>query len=170
MRNPQVRARPSFLPLLLLLLLIPGLVSAEKPADTSALAGVDSGKIAWDINMADAKKMLLYLKVMDETYEDLKRQGVEPDMVLTFRGPSVTLITSDRTDVPLDEEPHLDGVAEQLKAMLKKPNVRAEACSVATRLTGVDAETLLPGVEHVGNTFVSQIGYQAKGYAIIPIM
>lgn len=42
--------------------------------------------------------------------------------------------------------------------------------SVATRLTGVDAETLLPGVEHVGNTFVSQIGYQAKGYAIIPIM
>jgi intracellular sulfur oxidation DsrE/DsrF family protein len=170
MRNPQVRARPSFLPLLLLLLLIPGLVSAEKPADTSALAGVDSGKIAWDINMADAKKMLLYLKVMDETYEDLKRQGVEPDMVLTFRGPSVTLITSDRTDVPLDEEPHLDGVAEQLQAMLKKPNIRAEACSVATRLTGVDAETLLPGVEHVGNTFVSQIGYQAKGYAIIPIM
>jgi len=170
MRNPQVRARPSFLPLLLLLLLLPGLVSAEKPADTSALAGVDSGKIAWDINMADAKKMLLYLKVMDETYEDLKRQGVEPDMVLTFRGPSVTLITSDRTDVPLDEEPHLDGVAEQLQAMLKKPNIRAEACSVATRLTGVDAETLLPGVEHVGNTFVSQIGYQAKGYAIIPIM
>jgi intracellular sulfur oxidation DsrE/DsrF family protein len=165
MRNPQFR-----LPFLLLLLLIPGLASAEKPADTSALAGVDSGKIAWDINMADAKKMLLYLKVMDETYEDLKRQGVEPDMVLTFRGPSVTLITSDRTDVPLDDEPHLDAVAEQLQAMLKKPNVRAEACSVATRLTGVDAETLLPGVEHVGNTFVSQIGYQAKGYAIIPIM
>jgi intracellular sulfur oxidation DsrE/DsrF family protein len=165
MRNPQFR-----LPFLLLLLLLPGLVSAEKPADTSALAGVDSGKIAWDINMADAKKMLLYLKVMDETYEDLKRQGVEPDMVLTFRGPSVTLITSDRTDVPLDDEPHLDAVAEQLQAMLKKPNVRAEACSVATRLTGVDAKTLLPGVEHVGNTFVSQIGYQAKGYAIIPIM
>jgi intracellular sulfur oxidation DsrE/DsrF family protein len=165
MRNTRAR-----LPFLLLLLLIPGLVSAEKPADTSALAGVDSGKIAWDINMADAKKMLLYLKVMDETYEDLKRQGVEPDMVLTFRGPSVLLITSDRTDVPLDDEPHLDDIAEQLQAMLQKPNVRIEACSVATRLTGVDAETLLPGVEHVGNTFVSQIGYQAKGYAIIPIM
>jgi hypothetical protein len=34
----------------------------------------------------------------------------------------------------------------------------------------VDPKTLLPGIEHVGNTFVSQIGYQAKGYAIIPIM
>jgi intracellular sulfur oxidation DsrE/DsrF family protein len=146
------------------------MVSAEKPADTEALAGVSSGKIAWDINMASAEKLLLYLKVMDETYEDLKRQGVEPDMVLTFRGPSVRLITTDRADVPLDDEPHLDGIAEQLKAMLAKPSVRAEACSVATRLTGVDPETLLPDIEHVGNTLVSQIGYQAKGYAIIQIM
>ncbi len=157
-------------PFLLLLLLLPGMAAAEKPSDANALADVSAGKIAWDINMDSAEKLLLYLKVMDETYEDLKRQGVEPDMVLTFRGPSVRLITSDRTDVPLDQEVHLDGVAEQIKAMLDKPNVRAEACSVATRLTGVDPATLLPGVEHVGNTFVSQIGYQAKGYAIIPIM
>ena len=164
-----LHARLALLPLLLPLLL-PALVSADKPADIEALADVTSGKIAWDINMASAEKLLLYLKVMDETYEDLKRQGVEPDMVLTFRGPSVRLITTERSDVSLDEEVQLDGIAEQLQAMLKKPNVRAEACSVATRLTGVDPKTLLPGVEHVGNTFVSQIGYQAKGYAIIPIM
>ncbi|MBK1633847.1 hypothetical protein CKO31_24570 [Thiohalocapsa halophila] len=164
-----LKARLALLPLLLPLLL-PALVSADKPADTEALADVTSGKIAWDINMASAEKLQLYLKVMDETYEDLKRQGVEPDMVLTFRGPSVRLITTERSDVSLDEEVQLDGIAEQLQAMLKKPNVRAEACSVATRLTGVDPKTLLPGVEHVGNTFVSQIGYQAKGYAIIPIM
>lgn len=158
------------LPFLLLLLLIPGILTAGKPADTASLSGVDSGKIAWDINMANPEKMLLYLQVMDETYEDLKRQGVEPDMVLTFRGPSVLLITTDRTDVPLDDEVQLDGIAAQLQAMLAKPNVRAEACSVATRLSGVDPKALLPGIDHVGNTFVSQIGYQAKGYAIIPIM
>jgi intracellular sulfur oxidation DsrE/DsrF family protein len=170
MRIPEIRGLTARLSLGLLVLLMCGIASAEKPADTQALDGVSSGKIAWDINMADAEKMLLYLKVMDETYEDLKRQGVAPDMVLTFRGPSVRLITTDRSDVPIDDELHLDGIAEQLRAMLKKPNVRVEACSVATRLTGVDADTLLPGIEHVGNTFVSQIGYQAKGYAIIPIM
>jgi intracellular sulfur oxidation DsrE/DsrF family protein len=163
------RAYP-WLTLLLLALLLPGMAVADKPTDAAALADVSSGKIAWDINMASAEKLLLYLKVMDETYEDLKRQGVEPDMVLTFRGPSVRLITSVRDDVSIDEEVQLDAVAEQIKAMLDKPKVRAEACSVATRLTGVDPDTLLPGVAHVGNTFVSQIGYQAKGYAIIPIM
>jgi intracellular sulfur oxidation DsrE/DsrF family protein len=166
---------PLWLPLLLLALILPGLASAEKPStekpsDTQSLAGVSSGKIAWDINMANAKKLLLYLKVMDETYEDLKRQGVEPDMVLTFRGPSVRLITTEHGEVSLDEEVQREGIAEQLAAMLAKPNVRAEACSVATRLNNVDPETLLPNIEHVGNTFVSQIGYQAQGYATIPIM
>jgi intracellular sulfur oxidation DsrE/DsrF family protein len=158
------------LALLPVLLCLSGTAIAEKPSDANALAEVESGKIAWDINMANADKLLLYLKVMDETYEDLKRQGVEPDMVFTFRGPSVRLITTDRTDVPIDEEVHYEAVAKQIQALLAKPNVRMEACSVATRLTGVDAETLLPGIEHVGNTLVSQIGYQAKGYAIIPIM
>lgn len=154
----------------LLCLLTPGLVLAEKPSDEKALAGVTSGKVAWDINMGNAEKLRLYLQVMDETYEDLKRQGVEPEMVFTFRGPSVRLISTDHKDLALDEEAHYQAVADQIKALLAKPNVRMEACSVATRLFGVDGSTLLPGVEHVGNTFVSQIGYQAKGYATIPIM
>jgi len=159
-----------WLPILLTALLLPGLAAAEKPDDSQSLEGVSSGKIAWDINMANPKKLLLYLQVMDETYDDLKRQGVDPEMVLTFRGPSVRLITTEHGEVSLDDEVHLDGIAEQLKAMLAKPNVRAEACSVATRLNAVDPETLLPNIEHVGNTFVSQIGYQAQGYATIPIM
>jgi intracellular sulfur oxidation DsrE/DsrF family protein len=162
--------RSRHLAVLLMLFLLPALALATKPSDRHALEGVTSGKIAWDINMGSAEKLRLYLTVIDETYEDLKRQDVAPDMVLTFRGPSVRLITTERGEVPLDEEAHYDAIADQLKALMAKPNVRAEACSVATGLMGVNAETLLPGIEHVGNTFVSQIGYQARGYAIIPIM
>lgn len=160
----------TILTLVLLCFLLPGLALAEKPSDQHALAGAPSGKVAWDINAGSAEKLRLYLQVIDETYEDLKRQGVEPDMVFTFRGPSVRLITTERGDVALDEEAHYLAVAEQIQALLAKPKVRMEACSIATRLSGIDSATLLPGIEHVGNTFVSQIGYQAKGYAVIPIM
>lgn len=163
------RAR-SLVTAVLALAFLPALALADKPGDAHALEGVTTGKIAWDINMADAKKMRLYLQVIDETYGDLERQGVAPDMILTFRGPSVRLITTDRSQVPAEQKAHYEAVAEQLEALMAKPEVRVEACSVATRLTGVDAAELLPGIEHVGNTFVSQIGYQAKGYAIIPIM
>lgn len=161
----------SFFPILLTLsLLVPGTALAEKPSDAHALEGVTSGKVAWDINIGNPRALLVNLRVINETYDDLKRQGVEPDMVFTFRGPSARLVTTDRSDVALDEEPIYDEIAEQVKVLLGKPNVRMEVCSITTRLAGIDNATLLPGLELVGNTFVSQLGYQSMGFATIPIM
>ena len=163
-------AHPLFSIMLILSLLGPGAALAEKPSDGHALEGVTSGKVAWDINVGNPRTLLVYLRVIEETYADLKRQGVEPDMIFTFRGPSVRLVSAERTDVALDEEAVYDEIAQQIKALLSKPNMRMEVCSIATRLNGVDNQSLLPGLEPVGNTFVSQIGYQSKGYASIPIM
>ena len=153
----------------MLLLLMPAAALAAKPDDAHALRGVESGKVAWDITVGDPRKLQLFLGVIEETYDDLKRQGVEPDMVFTFHGPALKLISTDRTDVPLDLEADYDKIAEQLRALLGKPGVRMEACSIAARLMGLDGSKFLPGIHYVGNTFVSQIAYQAKGYALIPI-
>ena len=138
------------------------------PDDSDALKGVKEGKVIFDINMAEAKKMTLYLMVIKQTVDDLKRQGVKPDVILAFRGLSVRLITKDREQIELEEFVHHDKIAEQL-AELKTLGVRMEACSVATKLFNVDNQSLLDGIKPVGNTFVSLTGYQAQGYANIPI-
>ena len=44
-----------------------------------------------------------------------------------------------------------------------------EACGLATNLFKVDNNTILPGIKVVANTYVSLIGYNAQGYAAIPI-
>lgn len=145
--------------------------SMEKPAapdDSAALAGVETGKVIFDINMAEPKKLTLYLMVIRETVDDLKRQGVKPDVILAFRGLSVRLISKDREGVELEDYLHYDKIAEQLKD-LQEQGVRMESCSVATRLFGIDNNNLLDGIKPVGNTFVSLTGYQAQGYANIPI-
>ena len=138
------------------------------PDDRDALQGVETGKIIFDINMADAKKMTLYLRVIRETVDDLRRQNVKPDVILAFRGLSVRLISTDREQMSLEDFEHLDTIAAQL-ADLREQDVRVEACSVATRLFKIDNNTLLEGIKPVGNTFVSLAGYQAQGYANIPI-
>jgi intracellular sulfur oxidation DsrE/DsrF family protein len=143
-------------------------LAAEKPNDADALKGVSEGKVLFDVNMADPKKMTLYLAVIRETVEDLRRQGVKPDVILAFRGLSVNLINKDREAMDLTDFEHLDKIAAQL-ADLQRQGVRMEACSVATRLFGVDNKNLLEGIKPVGNTFVSLTGYQAQGYANIPI-
>lgn len=153
---------------LLALLTTQPALATPKPDDGDALRGVAQGKVLFDINMTDAKKMTIYLAVIRETVDDLKRQNVQPDVILAFRGFSVRLISKNREQMELTDFEHLDRIAEQL-ADLRKQGVRMEACSVATRLFDVDNGSLLDGVKPVGNTFVSLTGYQAQGYANIPI-
>ena len=142
--------------------------AADAPNDRDALRGVTTGKVVFDINMKEPKKMTLYLAVIKQTVEDLKRQQVKPDVILAFRGLSVLLISKDREQMELTDFDHLDKVAAQL-AELQQMDVRMEACSVATRLFKVDNASLLDGIKPVGNTFVSLTGYNAQGYASIPI-
>ncbi len=143
-------------------------LAATAPDDSDALKGVKTGKVIFDVNMVDPKKMTLYLMVIRQTVDDLVRQGVKPDVILAFRGLSVRLISNDRENIELEEHIHLDKIAEQI-ADLKAQGVRMEACSVATKLFKVDNKSLLDGIKPVGNTFVSLTGYQAQGYANIPI-
>jgi len=152
----------------LALLFASNVIAETAPDDSAALKGVKTGKVIFDINMTEPKKMTLYLMVIRQTVDDLKRQGVEPDVILAFRGLSVRLISKDREQFELEEYMHLDKIAEQI-ADLKTQGVRMEACSVATRLFQIDNDTLLDGIQPVGNTFVSLTGYQAQGYANIPI-
>lgn len=152
----------------LLLAFQTGVYAVDKPDDADALKGVTTGKVLFDINMIEAKKMTLYLMVIRETVDDLVRQGVTPDVILAFRGLSVKLISKNRDQMELTDFDHLDKIAAQL-AELQKLGVRMEACSVATRLFDVNNDDLLDGIKPVGNTFVSLTGYQAQGYANIPI-
>ena len=150
------------------MLLSQHLYAEKAPDDSDALNGVKTGKVIFDINMAEAKKMTLYLMVIKQTVDDLQRQGVEPDVILAFRGKSVRLVSKDREQLDLEDFDHLDKIAQQLENLLQS-GVRMEACSVATRLFKVDNNSLLDGIKPVGNTFVSLTGYQAQGYANIPI-
>lgn len=127
--------------------------------DTVALSGVTAGKGYFDINVADANKLALYLDVIKQTHEGLIAQSVVPDFVIAFRGPSVSLIT---TAASTD-------LQTKIASINSLSNVRMEACAVATGIFGVDNSTVLPDVVLVGNTFISSIGYQTKGYSPILI-
>ncbi len=165
--------RMAVLPLLLVLAAWPMLaVSAAEagaePTDAKALEGVETGRVVFDLNNSDPEGLALYLMVIRETHEDFTDQGVEPDIILTFRGLAVTMVSEDRERFELTQFEHLDAIEEHIAALREK-GVRMEACSVATRLFDVDHGELLPGIEPVRNTFVSLTGYQAQGYAVIPI-
>jgi intracellular sulfur oxidation DsrE/DsrF family protein len=107
------------------------------------------------------------LSVIRQTFDDLVRQGVEPDTVLAFRGPAATLVS--RIASGSMKPILMPSTRSPITADLDMLGVRMEGCGVTTRLFQVDNNTLLDGIKPVGNIFVSLIGYQARGYAVIPI-
>ncbi len=149
--------------------LISNLAYAEKPSDADALNDIHEGKVVWDVTVGNPKKLLLMLNVIEETYDDLVRQNVKPDMVFAFHGPVMKLITTEAPEFALDDEEAHEKVLELLTKFSKKPGIKMESCSIAARLLNIDNDTIISEIKPVGNTFVSLIGYQKQGYALIPI-
>jgi len=156
---------------LLMLLLAQHLAAAEERTidDHAALANLKTGKGVFLVDIGDAKKLNFYLEVIQGTHRGMRAQEVEPDFVLVYIGPSVKFLST--SPAPQIEQA-AEGVLLDIEsnvAKLSELGVRQEICAVATRVFGIDNDTLPPGLTLVGDGFVSLIGYQAQGFHLVPV-
>ena len=155
----------------LLLMLFSSAIQADKTVinDAAALAELKTGKGIFLVDIGDAKKLNFYLEVIQGTYKGMKKQGVEPDFVLVYIGPSVKYLS---TSPSAEVEKSAGGVLLEIESnveALAGLGVRQEICAVAKRVFGIDDESVLPGLTLVGDGFISLIGYQARGYHLVPV-
>lgn len=153
---------------LLLFLTSSWAASAEIVDDHDALQGVTETKTVFDIHVNKPEMLVLYLEVIGQTYEDLKRQDQVPVFVVAFRGPALRFLTSENWSFAVEDQARIEKASTLIKELLAR-GVKFEACSIAADLFKVDPKTYLPGIKPVGNTFVSLIGYQARGYHLVPV-
>lgn len=156
---------------LLLVMISMNTVSAEVTEinDRRALAEMETGKGVFLVDIGDAKKLNFYLEVIQGTHKSMQAQGVKPDFILVYIGPSVKYLTSEPSAevesgtgaVLMDIESNVEKLAEL--------GIRQEICSVATRVFGIDNKSLLNDLELIGDGFISLIGYQAQGYHLVPV-
>lgn len=151
----------------ILLLLATGSLAMEFK-DSSALAGLTDGKGVFLVDTDNPEKTALYLDIIKGTYQSMAQQQVKPDFVVVFIGPTVRFLST----VPAAE---LAGSAEALSsiadsvAALGNLGVKQEICAIATDFFKVSNDKLLPELALIGNGFISLIGYQNKGYGLVPI-
>lgn len=155
----------------LLLLLTSQLAVAANPVinDSASLADLKVGKGVFLVDIGDPKKLNFYLEVIQGTYKGMKAQGVEPDFILVYIGPSVKYLT---TSPSAETEEEAGGLMLDLESNVEKLShlgVRQEICAVATRVFGIDNSSIFSGLSLVADGFVSLIGYQAQGYHLVPV-
>ncbi len=157
--------------LLSLLFSLFGAHAAQVPPvnDSAALHGVNVGKGVFLIDFTDPRKTASYLGIIRGTHAGLIRQGVKPDFVITYIGPTVRFLTSTPDqDLKFEHPDSLNAIAGHVRE-LQKLGVRQEVCVIATRAFQVPNETLLPELTLIGDGFISLIGWQTQGYKLVPL-
>ncbi len=144
------------------LLMIVPVRAAEPIDDVAALAGVTEVKGVFQIDFTEAEKTAFYLEVIRGTQANFQRQGLDPDLVVVFIGPTVQFLSTQADETVADPATLMRIEAEVSR--LAELGVRLQVCAVATEAFGVDNEPLFDGLELTGDGFVAMIGWQAQGY------
>lgn len=160
---------PRFFFLILLLLPMSAWsATAPAPDDHVALAGLSSAKAVFDVRTGEPGRLLFIVKLIEQTYDSVRAQGVRPDFVVSFRGGSLPLLRKSPERADEREKAILSEVRERLAA-LEKGKATLQACNVAATIFKVTPDQLTPGVTMIGNSLISLIGFQNKGYALVPM-
>ncbi len=144
-------------------------IAAENLHNRAAIDGLENIKAVYDVRKSSPEALDMYLKAIITNVENLEKEEVDAELVMVFISHAVKFInTKPSLETEADHGEALESIAESVET-LQDLGVRMEACNGATRAFDVDNDTLLPGIEPVRSGFISLMGYQNNGYALIPV-
>ena len=152
---------------LVMLLISAGPVQAGQ---YEALRGADRVDTVFDFREGDPAGALVHLSLAHETFKDkaLRKVSETPRFAVVFMGGAVRLLSSDRSAFTAEQKKTL----EQMDGVISKmvtDGIKLEVCRYAVDFFGVDPESISSEIDMVPNGWISSIGYQANGYALVPI-
>lgn len=144
-------------------------LTAQSFADTpQSLQGIKTARIVVDLNQGNADTLKLRLDLLMETINDIEQSGVKTDVVVAVRGQASRFMTTDDTFIQPDEKQMKKAIKTDIDALIKR-GARFEQCAIALRLMNIPAQSVSPALKVVQNGYVSLIGYQNRGYALLPM-
>jgi uncharacterized protein len=144
-------------------------VGSAAGSDIKALQGLKSVRLVCDVNVGDGQLLLRRMTLLDTTYSQLVDAGFAPKVVVVFRGSASRFVTRGETAyVPSSDTKYKLEMREWLEAFSDLGFV-LEQCAIAARAQKIKDEDFLPQVIRVENGYVSLVGYQNRGYALLPM-
>ncbi|MEJ2589469.1 MAG: DsrE family protein [Deltaproteobacteria bacterium] len=143
-------------------------MSAVYAEESEGMKGVNNANAFFDMRNGVPKAAALYLSLIHDTYNELAKMGKNPKFVVGFIGGSVRLISKDQSGFNPEDRKYLNGIAKTVSQM-SKAGIKLEVCLFAVKVFGVDPASILPEINRVGNGWISEIGYQTKGYSLVPV-
>jgi intracellular sulfur oxidation DsrE/DsrF family protein len=134
-----------------------------------ALKGVTSVNTIFDFRDGNTESALIHLKLVHDTFKDpaIRAVSEKPEFVVVFMDVSVLLLSNAREKFSSEEKKRLEEFDRTIAAMAKD-GIRLEVCMFAAGLMGVKPESIAPEIHPVDNGWIASLGYQQKGYSVVP--
>lgn len=133
-----------------------------------ALKGISQAKIYFDVTRKEAKIVQLRMDLVERTIVQLENEGIAVEAVIGFRGPASRYITAGNHYVLEEDSAAKAKIGEWVKSLLAR-GVVIEQCSIAADMQDISHNDFLPGITIVQNGYISLVGYQLRGFAVIPM-
>jgi intracellular sulfur oxidation DsrE/DsrF family protein len=143
-------------------------LSFASAEEYDAMKGVNSVNAIFDMRDGNLQTAVIHLNLIHDTYKELITMKKNPNFVVVFMASAVKLISSDYSGFTAEEQKSLKEIAGIISRM-SKAGIRVEVCLFAVKVFGVEPTSILAEIEQVGNGWISEIGYQARGYSLVPV-
>ena len=143
-------------------------VQASSDLHGPAIDGQKTIKIIFDVNVGEPEKLLLRMRLIDQTYSELQEAGITPIFVVAFRGKASRFITRGTLYLPEEDQPYKQKMRDWL-VQFKEKGFAMQQCTKSADLLLIDPKDFVSFVTPVRNGYISLAGYQSQGYSLIPM-
>ena len=151
---------------LLSIFLLPQTASSQQEDDLRALANLSELKVYFDIKAASAAKLEKRLIWINDTYDQVRQQGLKATFIIGIRSQASFFVTKGDEYIDEEEIPTKEKIEKWLQHLVKR-GIHIEQCGLSAELFDIDPQDFFPELTVVKNSYVSIGGYQNKGYAYV---
>ena len=143
------------------------LITHSPAAEYASIEGVESTDAVFDFRIGDPETALAHFGLIHDMIKDpnMRVNDTQPEIIIVFVGPSVKLVSTE-SEFEAGKQKHLGAVADKISEM-SDDGIRFVICMTAAHVFDIDPDTILPEVDKVRNGWITLIGYQQQGYAMI---
>jgi intracellular sulfur oxidation DsrE/DsrF family protein len=124
--------------------------------------------VFFDMRDGNLQSAVIHLKLIHDTYKDFVAMKKDPAFVVVFMAGAVKLISNDHSGFNAEEQKSLKEISGIISRM-SESGIRMEVCLFAVNVFGVEAASIQSEIKHVPNGWISEIGYQSRGYSLVPV-
>lgn len=127
-------------------------------------------KAVFDCSSNDPRYILSRMALIEKTKAQVEARGDKAIFAITMHGGCVKAASEHADYLVKDEEVVFIREAQRsLERLSKAKDVEIVACAIALEGNAIDRDDVLPFIRITENSYIDTIGFQNRGYALMPL-